>query len=71
MAPDGRRLSKRDGDLDLDTLLGRFTPEEILGALAFAAGLIDQKEPISARELAAAFDWRRVRREDIFLSIQP
>ena len=71
MAPDGRRLSKRDGDLDLDTLLGRFTPEEILGALAFAAGLIDRKEAISAKELAAAFDWRRVRREDIFLSIQP
>ena len=71
LASDGRRLSKRDGDLDLDTLLGRFTPEEILGALAFAAGLIDQKEPISARELAAVFDWRRVRKEDICLSIQP
>ena len=71
LAPDGRRLSKRDGDLDLDTLLGRFSPEEILGALAFAAGLIDQKEAISARELAAVFDWSRVRREDLFLSIQP
>jgi glutamyl-tRNA synthetase len=69
MAPDGRRLSKRDGDLDLDALLGRLTPEEILGALAFAAGLIDRKEAISAKELAAVFDWRRVRREDICLTL--
>ena len=69
MAPDGRRLSKRDGDLDLDTLLGRLTPEEILGALSFAAGLIERKEPISARELAAVFDWSKVRREDICLTL--
>lgn len=69
LAPDGRRLSKRDGDLDLDTLLGRFTPEAILGALAFAAGLIERKEAISAKELAAAFDWRRVRKEDICLTL--
>jgi len=71
LAPDGRRLSKRDGDLDLDSLLGRFTPEQIIGVLAQAAGLIDKKEAISAKELAAIFDWRRVRKEDIFLSIQP
>ena len=69
LAPDGRRLSKRDGDLDLDTLLGRFTPEEILGALAFAAGLIDRKEAVSAKELASVFDWRKVRKEDICLTI--
>ena len=69
LAPDGRRLSKRDGDLDLDTLLSRFKPEEIIGALAHAAGLIDKKEPISAKELAAIFDWRRVRKEDICLTL--
>ena len=69
LAPDGRRLSKRDGDLDLDTLLGRFSPEEIVGFLAHAAGLIERKEPISAKELAAVFDWSRVRREDICLTM--
>ena len=69
LAPDGRRLSKRDGDLDLDTLLGRMSPEEILGALACAAGLIERKEPISAKELAAVFDWSRVRKEDICLTL--
>ena len=69
LAPDGRRLSKRDGDLDLDTLLGRFTPEEIIGALAHAAGLLDRKESISAPELASVFDWRRVRKDDICLTL--
>ena len=69
LAPDGRRLSKRDQDLDLAALLERFTPEEILGALAFAAGLIEKKEPISAKELAGIFDWRKVRKEDLRLKL--
>lgn len=69
LAPDGRRLSKRDGDLDLDALLGRFTPEAILGALAQAAGLMDKREAISAKELARIFTWEKVRREDITLTL--
>ena len=69
LAPDGRRLSKRDGDLDLEALLGRFSPEEIIGALAHAVGLLDQKEAISAAELAAIFDWGKVRKEDICLTL--
>ncbi len=71
LAPDGRRLSKRDGDLDLDALLERFSAEQIVGALAFAAGLLDRREAVSAKELAAIFDWNKVRKEDICLSIQP
>ena len=69
LAPDGRRLSKRDGDLDLDTLLTRFSPEEIIGALAHAAGLIGKNEAISASELAAEFDWKKVKKEDICLTL--
>lgn len=67
LAPDGRRLSKRDGDLDLGALLERTTPESIIGALAFSAGLLERNEPISAKELASIFDWSRVRKEDICL----
>ena len=69
MAPDGRRLSKRDGDLDLEALLGRFTAEAILGKLAFSAGLLDRDEAISAKELASVFDWHKVRKEDICLAL--
>ena len=66
-ASDGRRLSKRDEDLDLGLLREKFTPEQIVGALAHAAGLIDRPEPVTARELAADFRWERVPRGDLFL----
>ena len=65
LAPDGRRLSKREKDLDMGALRARFTPEELLGQLAALAGLLDRPEPVSARELAAGFSWERVRRDDI------
>ena len=67
LAPDGRRLSKRDRDLDLGVLRTRLTPEELIGQLAFAAGLIDRKEAISARELAQVFSWQRLRGDAIYL----
>ena len=69
MAADGRRLSKRDRDLDMGALRERFRPEEILGQLAFAAGLIDRKEPVCARELAEEFLWEKLKQEDICLDI--
>ena len=68
LAPDGRRLSKRDRDLDLGELRKRITPEQLIGTLAFAAGLIDRNIPISARELAAEFDWKRLRGDAIYLN---
>ena len=67
LAPDGRRLSKRDRDLDLGELRKRVSPEQLIGTLAFAAGLIDQNAPISARELAKEFSWNRLSGENIFL----
>ena len=69
LAPDGRRLSKRDRDLDLGVLKERMTPEALLGALAFAAGLIDQKASVSAKELAAEFTWENLKKEDIYLTL--
>ena len=67
LAPDGRRLSKRDKDLDLGVLRQRMTPEALLGSLAFSAGLIDRNVPVSARELAQVFSWDKLRKEDIYL----
>lgn len=65
LAPDGRRLSKRDGDLDLGALRRRVTAPRLLGALAYTAGLLDQSVPISAGELAAEFSWEKLKKEDI------
>lgn len=67
LAPDGRRLSKRDRDLDLGELQKHCCPEEIIGSLAFAAGLIDRNVSLSARELAAEFTWAKLRGDSIFL----
>ena len=67
LAPDGRRLSKRDRDLDLGELRKHVTPEQLIGTLAFAAGLIDQNIPISAKELAAVFSWEKLHGESIYL----
>ena len=65
LAADGRRLSKRDRDLDLGELRKRMRPEELLGQLAFAAGLIEACEPVSAKELSSVFTWDRLRKEAI------
>ena len=67
LSPDGRRLSKRDRDLDLGQLRSRVTPEQLIGTLAFAAGLIDRQVPISARELAGEFSWDALSGENIYL----
>ena len=68
LSADGRRLSKRDEDMDLSVLRNRMTPEELIGHLAYASGLIDKKESISARELAKEFAWEKLRKENIYLS---
>ncbi|MBQ9058444.1 MAG: tRNA glutamyl-Q(34) synthetase GluQRS [Atopobiaceae bacterium] len=58
VAPDGRRLSKRDRDLDLGVLRERFgSPEPIIGKLAQVLGLIEDVEPVSAAELLGQFSW--------------
>ena len=67
LAPDGRRLSKRDKDLDLGVLRQRITPETLIGTLAFASGLTEKKEPISARELASIFSWEKLKGDAIYL----
>ena len=70
LAPDGRRLSKRDRDLDLGELRKHITPEQLIGTLAFSAGLIDRKVPISAPELAKEFAWERLTGENIYLDLR-
>ena len=64
-APDGRRLSKRDRDLDLGVLRERYAPEEIIGALGHAAGLTEEYRPCSPAGLIPLFAWDKVPREDI------
>ncbi len=65
---EGRKLSKRDADLDLGELRKRRTPEELVGFLACRCGLLDREEPVSAAELVGDFSWDKIRKEDIVIA---
>ena len=67
LAADGRRLSKRDKDLDLGQLRQTISAPQLLGYLAYSAGLIDKKQAVSARELVTEFSWDKLKKEDILL----
>ncbi len=70
-APDGRRLSKREKDLDLGVLRRVFgRPEPILGMLAQACGLRRSAQPVTLAELAEDFSWERVPTHDLVLPPQ-
>ncbi len=67
LAPDGRRLSKRDKDLDLGYLRQHTTAEKLIGVLAHSAGLLDSPIPISAKELAKHFSFDKIKGDAIYL----
>ena len=64
----GRRLSKREHDLDLGVLRQTLTAGQLLGKLAFLAGLLDRPEAASAAELTREFDWTHVFTKNIFVN---
>ena len=67
LAADGRRLSKRDGDQSLENLQQRYTPEQLVGRMAYALGLQDTPAPRTPTELLNGFDWNKIPRQDIAL----
>lgn len=69
LSQDGRRLSKRDGDLGLDVLQETHTPEQLVGKLAYLAGLNPSGKAVSAQDLVADFSWEKVKKEDIIVDM--
>ena len=69
LAPDGRRLAKRDHDLDMGALRERYAPEELTGLLAWYAGLLDRPEKVTARELVPQFSWAKVLKKDVVVCL--
>lgn len=67
VAKDGRRLSKRDQDMDLSLLQKRMTAPELVGILANAAGLTDRAEAVTPQELIGEFSWDKLKKNEIFL----
>ena len=64
LAPDGRRLAKRDRDQELGELQSRYTAPELVGRLAHLAGLIPEPAPIAPAELIPLFSWEKLPKED-------
>ena len=69
VAPDGKRLSKRERALDVGALQASgVTAEQIIGMLAWLAGLTETAEPCTAKELIPIFDLRKITKQDIVVS---
>lgn len=60
---DGQRLSKRDKSMDMASLRERYSAKEILGILAYAAGIAPDNAPVSLQELLPLFQWEKVSKE--------
>ena len=69
LARDGRRLAKRDHDLDIGALRERYSPERLTGLLAWYAGLLDRPEKVTARELIPQFSWAIVPKNDVVVCL--
>lgn len=67
LASDGQRLSKRSGSQSLEELAARFSPQEIIGRLAFAYGLQPEPAPRTPESLVGDFSWTKVPKRDITL----
>ncbi len=63
----GGKLSKRVGSLSTQGLRETYTPQALVGRLAYLAGLIPAPEDVTPRELIPLFDWNKVPREDIMI----
>lgn len=61
----GQRLSKRDRSLDMESLRSHYSPQQIIGMLAHAAGLQTTDRPVEAFDLVEGFSWSRVPTADI------
>ena len=65
----GQRLCKRDKSLDLGYLREKhISPDEIVGFLAFFAGILPAPTPAKPQDLLPLFSWQKVPKEDITAS---
>jgi glutamyl-tRNA synthetase len=61
----GQRLSKRDKAMDMGVLRRVYTAKDIIGHLAFLAGLNPKHTPVNAADLVQHFAWNFVPSHDI------
>lgn len=64
----GQRLSKRDSSLDMGVLRQHYTAPELIGRLAYYAGLLPDPQPTMPNQLLNVFSWEKVPHNDITVS---
>ena len=62
----GRKLSKSEGD-SAKRLFKQFTPQQIIGELAFAAKIIDEPKPVDIDELIPLYSVEKIPKDRIAL----
>ena len=67
----GQRLSKRDSSLSMQALRQSHTPQQILGILAYLAGLIPRPSPATIPQLLSLFSWDRITPRDTIILPDP
>jgi glutamyl-tRNA synthetase len=61
VAPDGRRLSKRDADLDMGALRAKgIEPQAIIGGLASLVNMAEPGEHVTPPDLVKRFSWSKL-----------
>lgn len=63
-----QRLSKRDSSLDLGALRQRYSAPQLIGHLAYYAGLLPKAEPITPEELIPLFQWNKIPTNNIIVN---
>lgn len=71
LAPDGRRLSKRERSLELGALLQTMSPAQIVGMTAWLLGLCPSPEPVTPSELVKVYCRGNIPADDIVMQDLP
>ncbi len=64
----GQRLSKRDESLHLGVLKEHYTPQQIIGMIAYKSHITPYMTPMTAQEVLNIFDYRNLEPKDIVIS---
>ncbi|MBQ9439740.1 MAG: tRNA glutamyl-Q(34) synthetase GluQRS [Paludibacteraceae bacterium] len=64
-----QRLSKRDNSLNIGVLREKFSPQQLIGILAYKTGLKDDCEPVTPQELIKTFNTCSIKPKDILMTI--
>lgn len=64
----GQRLCKRDKTLDMGELRKSMSARQIIGRIAYLAGILPEEMPISPQELIPIFSWKKIPTQDIIIN---